>query len=54
MNEATVSCAGRFMDARVERRTELLAKIVDERLASGAGDLSLRPSPRGWAAAHGC
>ena len=39
----TVTCNVRWMDTPLNRRAELLEKIVDELLTSGAGDLSLRP-----------
>jgi len=43
LHVTTVTCNVRFMDMPLNRRAELLDKIVEELLASGAGDLSLRP-----------
>ena len=39
----TVTCSVDEVDMHLDRRSELLERIVDELLTSGAGDLSLRP-----------
>jgi len=43
LHETSVTCNNRFMDVPADRRTELLGRIVDALLASGAAELSLRP-----------
>jgi AcrR family transcriptional regulator len=43
LHETVVECNSRFMNDPLDRRHELLGKIVDDLLARGAADLSLRP-----------